>query len=366
MGSLLLLSFRPCSETMARKPFNGSPFLSESSILPSTEDEHHEHEHQITIIRMKMANHLQKRLDRIQECQRTKDQCESSSSCSATSTTPDHHRQQQQHSSKRRTTKAAAQALEQLLYRSAYTIVEYQDESTLYDRIRTVITIQLCRRLQRRRTQTTSHNTPVTPADVGQDTSTNNDGIQMKSTTTPTTTPTTAVATTKTESTMILHQQHQRQQPFRRTNNRQEVLQRSLGDYHRYKTVRALVKEVRNIKIAKVASMKGCSRCCSGAGVGDSTSITTTPCLLFNNRNNNTDIADDSITAPSDYETERRLPQPIKDLFFHMPLVVAYEMTPMERLPYIEWESLIQDAQCKLQSYHEYYNNTTKNEINDC
>lgn len=265
-----------------------------------------------------MVAHLQTRLER--ETRRRHDQ---------------HQKQKQKSQSENQpyithstisTTRKAAQVLEQLLYRSAYSLSDYQDMSTLDDRIRSVITVLLCRRLQRR------------TAGRGCGGMYNKSKGGTINTKTKTTTKTMSIISRRQQQQQQQLQLHQTtpsstsQQQYR---NREDALKEALGNQYKYETVRALVKNVRDVKTAKVASMRGC-RC--------SSSTANSPPLGMNGACFRNEIRAE----------DHRLPQQIKDLFFHMPLVVAFDMVPMERLPHIDWDDLIQDAKCKLQSYREY------------
>jgi hypothetical protein len=100
--------------------------------------------------------------------------------------------------------------------------------------------------------------------------------------------------------------------------NRGRILRKILGKA-KFNRVQDLVRDIRLQKNKKVATMK-----CSGG----------TCSLPF----------------------RQRLPQPVRDLFFNTSLLDAFERSPLENSPILEWDALIAAAEDNLQAYHEWAN----------
>jgi hypothetical protein len=120
----------------------------------------------------------------------------------------------------------------------------------------------------------------------------------------------------------------QQQQP----QSRSSVLTDILGST-RYTEVCILVDSIRKARLQKVVSMKGC---CGGGRV----------CPLPSGRRET-------------YQANEPFPQPIQDLFFHIPLVEIFDKSSPSKLREHDWNSLIEEARTKYNTFQEY-NNATK------
>jgi hypothetical protein len=127
---------------------------------------------------------------------------------------------------------------------------------------------------------------------------------------------TTGDATSNTRSTLA---QDRRTALIQAMNNNEDV----------YVQTKALVNDIKVAKLQKVATMKGCN---SDTGV----------CPYRSQKN--------------EFAAEEPFPKPVRDLFFHVPLVTSFEKTPISKLSTLDWDGMLQDARQKLDAFREYNN----------
>lgn len=121
--------------------------------------------------------------------------------------------------------------------------------------------------------------------------------------------------------TIIAVKVQRRMQTRHLKSNRRTALKKHLGGQKYFETAE-LVREIRLVKNQKVSTMKCTNKtsCCRGIGNASSSSS---------------------------------FPPVIRNLFFETALVNAFEKTPVERIPILDWEGLITTAKSNLKAYHE-------------
>lgn len=115
---------------------------------------------------------------------------------------------------------------------------------------------------------------------------------------------------------LVLAVKLQRRMQKSSKKNRSQVLRKTLGKEQYLKTLQ-LVQEIKLCKNRKVATMK-----CTGG----------------------------SCSRPF----RNSFPAPIKNLFFDTPLINAFERSPVDRIPSLNWAGLSSNAEENLRAYNEY------------
>jgi hypothetical protein len=54
------------------------------------------------------------------------------------------------------------------------------------------------------------------------------------------------------------------------------------------------------------------------------------------------------------FEAQEAIPVPVRSLFFNTALVQAFETTPVERIPLINWDTMMEEARFNVQNYNEW------------
>jgi menaquinone-dependent protoporphyrinogen IX oxidase len=122
-------------------------------------------------------------------------------------------------------------------------------------------------------------------------------------------------------------------------STRSSVLIDLLGGLDRYRTVESLVYNVKKTKLELVVRMKG--------------GCTKTSCPY----------PATSSSTMGKFPQNTVFPEPLRDLFFHIPLVQIFDKTPIEKLQNQDWDSLIKDAQTKYQAFLQYIHNEQQPKI---
>lgn len=183
-----------------------------------------------------------------------------------------------------------ATTLEHLLYQhSQKSIKTYQDLSTLDSRLRGLMTILVRRRIMKRTGQSKKRISSGGSSGC-HNTRTIGDG-----------TPT------------------GREIPFPRARTRSQILWKILGK-SKYKEIEQLLQEIRLAKMKKVASFCGSNQCTTSLRLCGKT-----------------------------FDTQ--LPQVVRQLYFETPLIDCFERYPLEKLPHLPWQVLLDQAQSNLLAY---------------
>ena len=53
-------------------------------------------------------------------------------------------------------------------------------------------------------------------------------------------------------------------------------------------------------------------------------------------------------------EKQESVPAPMRSLFFNTALVQAFETTPTERIPQLDWDTMMEEARLNVQTYEEW------------
>jgi hypothetical protein len=115
--------------------------------------------------------------------------------------------------------------------------------------------------------------------------------------------------------------------------NRSSILKKLLGGDKKYQETRSLVHTIQTVKLQQVVSLKGC--CSNGAMACRPTATITSP-------------------PPIQSKFSGQFPSHVKQLFFHTPLVHAFEKTPIHKLSNLDWPQMVQQAQRNLHDFQEY------------
>jgi hypothetical protein len=190
----------------------------------------------------------------------------------------------------------AAQFLERYLYKTS-PLQEYQDWNIIKERLRSMLAIRLCLRSLQEKNKKNKRSGSAIRGGVA-----TNNGAQQ-------------------------------QQPF--PPSRSAVLKEVLKDH--YHETATLVQSIQSVKLQQVVSLKGC---CSQSA-----------CRLVRTHYHHHHYK-------SDFDGQ--FPDPLKNIFFHTPLVQAFEKTPVEKLDTLPWPQMFQEARRNLKAFEEYNRNEGK------
>jgi len=107
---------------------------------------------------------------------------------------------------------------------------------------------------------------------------------------------------------------------------RGHVLKQVLGE-ERCLEAAELVQEVKLLRLQRLA--RDCPKCKDEA------------CSISNGKN-------------PPFEPQESIPVPIRSLFFNTALVQAFETTPTERIPQLDWDTMMEEARLNVQTYEEW------------
>ena len=113
----------------------------------------------------------------------------------------------------------------------------------------------------------------------------------------------------------------------RQGQNRGEVLEATLG-VKRLAEVTTLVQDVKQLRLERTS--QGCLQCEGNA-----------LCTLPTER-----------TAP--FAAQKQIPSSVRSLFFETSLVHAFDSAPLERLPQLDWETMIDEARNTIRRYNDW------------
>ena len=112
----------------------------------------------------------------------------------------------------------------------------------------------------------------------------------------------------------------------RQLQTRAEALRATLG-VERLAEASTLVHTVKQLRLARTS--RGCRQCESEDDA------------LCTSREENI----------SPFAAQEQLPSPVRSLFFETALVDAFDSAPAERMPHLDWETMIDQARCNIHRY---------------
>jgi hypothetical protein len=213
----------------------------------------------------------------------------------------------------REATYRAAQVLEDQLYKQSSSLLDYQDWDIIKERLRSILARRLC--------QLSLHpkETSKTAVSTNRKNSTNKDDHHQ------------GTISGQTPSALSSHHlQPETSSP----NDRSTVLKTLLGGQDKYQEIRSLVQAIQTVKLQQVVSLRGCYSSGIGIACRTTSSITSHP--------------------PVQTAFSGQFPPEIKQLFFHTPLVDAFERTPVYKLASLNWTLMVQQALRNLQAFHQF------------
>ena len=119
----------------------------------------------------------------------------------------------------------------------------------------------------------------------------------------------------------------------RQTPTRSETIKQCLG-FEKFEEISELVKTIKHMRLIHIAD--GCQTCNGNQS-----------CSLSLNSSNKKG-SEQRLTG------QERIPVPVRLLFFEMAIVEAFENTPVERIPELPWDEMIQQAHTNIQIYQEW------------